>query len=376
MSDNLNDVYLYPEEQRPHLEKGRYSFRNDPKWAHPEMAPTFDLKVGVPDAYGIIFDGYGTGQSENDISIPREERIAGRDKTFGPVNGGDLFPAECEAGTWKTYNIKGLHEGDPNFDVKILYPKNNKKKKTRAIFFVGQSGMMLNNFSLFESVCQQRAKKHNAIVVFACCRSGLDAVYPAPIDDYEATWRWMIENADELGINPNKVVINGESGGGYVALCFAFRCKNVGLDPAGCVVEEPITDDRMMYPSSQFLGVWDATGVVRTIKTIMREGDAFAGYAGPEYVPNHATVEDCRGLCPMSIHTLESDVDRDASIEFAKKCYAADVYTQLHVWAGTCHGSFVQGMEGQYQERFEKAYHGDIEDFLTYDLRRPWTKEK
>ena len=46
---------------------------------------------------------------------------------------------------------------------------------------------------------------------------------PSGIDDGYACLLWVIKNADRLGIDPNRIAIMGESGGGYIVAGIAMR---------------------------------------------------------------------------------------------------------------------------------------------------------
>ena len=45
-----------------------------------------------------------------------------------------------------------------------------------------------------------------------------EALYPAAIEDTADALRWLRDNADRFGIDPSRVVLFGQSGGGYLAL--------------------------------------------------------------------------------------------------------------------------------------------------------------
>jgi len=86
-----------------------------------------------------------------------------------------------------------------------------------------------------------------------------EALYPAAVEDTLDAVRWLRANADRFGIDPTRVVVFGQSAGGYLA---AAEGLADGIDPVqGVVCWYPLTDFSMIadddpaagYPS-QWLG--------------------------------------------------------------------------------------------------------------------------
>jgi acetyl esterase len=60
-------------------------------------------------------------------------------------------------------------------------------------------------------------------VVNVCYRLAPEAKAPEGINDGYAATKWVIQNAKDLGINPERIAIGGESGGGYITAGVAMR---------------------------------------------------------------------------------------------------------------------------------------------------------
>ncbi len=56
--------------------------------------------------------------------------------------------------------------------------------------------------------------------------------WPAQLDDAEAALQWMIANACELGLDPHRICVYGESAGGHIAVWLGIEDKRVA-----CVVD-------------------------------------------------------------------------------------------------------------------------------------------
>ena len=83
--------------------------------------------------------------------------------------------------------------------------------------------------------------------------------YPAPLDDCYAALRWTAQHADELGIDPARIVIAGASAGGGLAAGLAILARDRGeVDVAFQLLIYPMIDDRNTSASSHIDGapVW------------------------------------------------------------------------------------------------------------------------
>lgn len=243
---------------KPTVEK--YDDRTDPKWHHPDLRD--NLALDQSHIYGL-----------NDPAISREERVK-RNEKWETDTVSMLPPPDTETVTRECHIIDGLKEGNPRIKVYIIKPKDTRKKRLPVLFGFGEGAMINNRYETLSATFDSFAPRWNCAVVFTEARSAIQAYYPAPLDDYEAAYRWMCEHADELGLNTKNIVLYGESGGGYTVVSFAFRCKRLGFDPKGCMACEPILTDLMVHPSSRIVaGCWDALDVHRTFQMCIRPAD-------------------------------------------------------------------------------------------------------
>ena len=66
------------------------------------------------------------------------------------------------------------------------------------------------------------------VVVAASYRLGPKHPFPAPLNDCRAGWDWVQGAAGELGVDPGRVVLGGESAGGGLAACLAQQLTDEG----------------------------------------------------------------------------------------------------------------------------------------------------
>lgn len=352
-------------------ENNRITDRNDVKWAHP----------GLAEYYYI--DGRKTVNRLTNPEKTPEKRLESRNKMYRDIESGhpaqlEGVPGLVEHGVTTSHTVAGCPE-EPEAEVRVdvRAPKERKRKKLPCIFYIAGGAFVLGTPHL--GPIEEYSMNYNCVVVAPWYRTAVDARYPAAINDLHAAYQWMMENAETLGINPDKIVLAGMSAGAALALSFAFRLKRYGYKPRGVVALDPAaTDDRSHYPSHMYhCDAWDGDQIYRTMMQYFGPENYASGAIGPEGMANHATVEDCKGLCPIIIHTSESDADRDSSMEFMSKLYAAGVFAELHTWAGCCHATLYNApKDNEIRGRYQQLVDGSFKDFFQYDMRRAWLTEE
>jgi acetyl esterase/lipase len=97
------------------------------------------------------------------------------------------------------------------------------------------------------------------VFVSVAGRVGPEDPHPALIEDAYAGLVWTAEHADDLGIDPRRLIITGKSGGGGLCAAIALFARDHGGPPiAHQIVIYPMLHDRENTRSSTFEGVpWD-----------------------------------------------------------------------------------------------------------------------
>lgn len=300
-----------------------------------------------------------------------------------------------EWGFWKEYEVSGcVEEPDaPKVHVVVRHLKEEYKHKPYpTVFVVPQGGLCLHDPYL--SGKSVAAKFFGCQMVIVQYRSNVDAKYPAAINDLHAVYQWMADHASELNVDMDRIVIYGASSGGHLASAFAFRLKRYDWCgapmPRGVVVDDGFFDDRETTRSMRMLNLgW--SGMINRLANMLYMGDNFAsGFVGPEAYPNHATVNECKGLPPFHIYIGQDNCGCDPAIEFVLKLNEAGVYCSYYMLGGTTHSRPVRedganimafsltSEESEFVPRkgcdatavLENYIVGGIYDFLYHDVRR------
>jgi len=347
--------------------------RNDIKWAHPELKDWWI--AGDADFMDTVLDDTVPLDERKKLLESRMKETIAMYKRQGldVWKGLDYKEDGSDYGHLERFYIKGCPE-DPEADcsVSVLIP-NEKSDKPKPVIFYIMSGALYTQAPETNNEILRFAKKFNCVTVVPDYCTPLEDVYPTQINQIHAGYQWMVEHAEELNIDPDNVTIFGESTGAHLGLCTAFRLKRYGYSPRGCIINDPMVDDRNYFESCKIIKKpCDATRAHAMYASYVGWVNLATNFLGPEAFANHATVEECKGLCPIFLNVGESDQDRDATIEFAKKLYEARVPCSLHVWEGASHATLYYARKTGMARRFWDNVYGDIQCCMDYDMRRPW----
>jgi acetyl esterase/lipase len=170
------------------------------------------------------------------------------------------------------------------------------------------------------------------------------APFPAGLNDCVSGLKWVIANAGRLGVDPERIVVAGESGGGNLTLATALqllRDGDVGL-VKGLYALCPYLAGR--WPLPEHPSSIENNGILLDLhhnRGAMAYGIEQLAARNPLAWPGFATVDDVRGLPPTVISVNECDPLRDEGIAFYRLLLAGGVAARCRQVMGTMHGTEV-----------------------------------
>lgn len=226
--------------------------------------------------------------------------------------------------------------------LSFFYPQDLRSPNTArpAIYQVHSGGVICGTRFTFINEPLRWAKANGAICITVEYRLAPEHPYPAALDDCWAGLKWVGEHASELGIDPERIIVTGQSAGGGLAAALAIKARdNNGPKIRGQLIDCGMLDDRMTSSSvNQYTadGTWTRGSNVTAWNAIL--GDK-AGKDGVSILAavNRATPKDLEGLPPALVAVGSAEGFRDENVDYAKKLWAAGVVAELHVWPGGYH---------------------------------------
>jgi acetyl esterase len=229
--------------------------------------------------------------------------------------------------------------GAPDVPIRLYRPQVRPAGPMAAILSIHGGGFAAG--SIYEDITGigRLARALGVVVVDVEYRLAPEHPAPAAVEDCYAVLRWLHDSADQVGVDPLRVMVNGGSAGGGIAAGLALYARDHAGPPI-CFqfLTIPELDDRLETPSMLRFGdtpMWNHHAAEQSWRWYLggATGDDVSPYASP------ARATDLTGLPPAYISVMEFDPLRDEGIRYAQRLLEAGVTAELHVFPGTFHGS-------------------------------------
>jgi acetyl esterase len=201
--------------------------------------------------------------------------------------------------------------------------------------FVHGGGWIGGDLDTHEALCREFAHGARCAVVAIDYRLAPENKFPAALEDALAAAEFCLEHAVDLGADPSRVAIGGDSAGGNLtaALMLALRDRG-GAMPVLQALIYPATDFRMLTPAfSTFAGPGLGPREFLWCKQQYLNHDREA--LDPRASPILGNLE---GLPPALVTTAENDVLCDDGEAYALALAKAGVPVQVRRYLGHPHG--------------------------------------
>ncbi len=203
--------------------------------------------------------------------------------------------------------------------------------------FIGGGGFTLNDLDTHDRLCRRLAKRSGFLLAALDYRRAPEHRHPAPVEDAYAAYRWLLDQAAELGCTSGCRAIVGESSGGTTAASLVLLLRDGGAPlPAFQALAYPITDVFGRQPAYAERGngyMLDTAELAWFLDNYLPDGYPLDDpYLFPMVAADHG------GLPETLVITAEFDPLRDDGIAYAEKLARSGVAVEhLHA-ADQLHG--------------------------------------
>lgn len=234
-----------------------------------------------------------------------------------------------------------------------------------ALLWIHGGGLVMGTAAQDDQECYAYARKLNLTVISVEYRLAPEHPFPAAIDDCFEAWQWLQASAQDLGLDPSRMAIAGQSAGGGLAATLAQRIYDAGAtQPAAQVLIYPMLDDRTATQKAL-----DPINHLMWNNQSNRSG--WGWYldkpAGTPTIPPYAAAarrENLSGLPSTWIGVGDVDLFYTECGEYAQRLTDAGVNCQLHTVAQAPH-AFERMVP---RASISKTFYGEIHQFLRASL--------
>jgi acetyl esterase/lipase len=244
--------------------------------------------------------------------------------------------------------------GAPDVRVLVFQP-TGRTEPMPAILHIHGGGYVIGAPEMNEAANRQLAADLGCVIVSVDYRLAPDTPFPGPVEDCYAGLKWLHANAKELGVDPTRIAIQGESAGGGLAAGLALLARDRGEVP---VIFQfllyPMIDDRPAAEPHPYAGefIWN-------LNSNHFGWSAYLGRepGGPDVSPYAAAAraENLAGLPATLIITGALDLFMEENLEYARRLTRAGVPVDLMVYSGAFHG-FQVAPDTEISRRFRRDH--------------------
>jgi acetyl esterase/lipase len=230
-------------------------------------------------------------------------------------------------------------EGAPEVPV-IIYRPTHVQGPLPCYLNIHGGGYVMGVAAVNGPANVRTAAEIGCLIVSVDYRLAPEHPAPAGVEDCYAALAWIHKNADELGIDRNRVAIGGESAGGGLAAALGLLARDRGEYPI-CfqLLIYPMLDDRTAARDSEnpHVGefVWNKLSNLFAWRAHLGKepgAEDVSHYAAP------ARAKDLAGLPPTYINVGALDLFLEEDIDYARRLLRSGVPTELHIYPGAYHG--------------------------------------
>jgi acetyl esterase len=264
-------------------------------------------------------------------------------ETLAPQAARDRYKTLAEAR--KPMGVEGIHQvrdvmiAGPAGEIPIrIYTPDVPKPAPALVFFHG-GGWVIGDLETHDHVCRSLANKVPCVVASVDYRLAPEAKFPAAVEDSYAATQWVAANVGELGIDPGRIAVGGDSAGGNLAAVISQMARDrKGPKLVYQVLIYPATDMRMTAPSIDE----NAEGPLLTKASMIWYIDHYLrGEEDREHpLASPLLVSDLGGLPAAFVLTAECDPLRDEGEAYGRRLEEAGVPVEVERYAGMPHGFF------------------------------------
>lgn len=188
--------------------------------------------------------------------------------------------------------------------------------KPGALVFFHGGGWVTGSLYTHDGLCKRIAAQSGVAVVSIDYRLAPEHPFPAPCDDAHDSLAWVAAHADELGVDPARIAVGGDSAGGHLAAVSALTARERGprLKFQWLIYPTIVPD----FSLASYLEFAQGPGLTQADMEWYWRQFLNGGLECPDYRASPMRAETLAGLPPAYVMVAGRDPLRDEGLRYAE----------------------------------------------------------
>lgn len=252
-----------------------------------------------------------------------------------------------------------IQQEDHQIPIRIYRPKGRDTQRSSAIIYIHGGWFIAGGYETHDAVVRKLANKTGSVVIFIDYRLAPEHPFPAGLNDCIDGVKWVFENTESLGIDPDKVGIFGDSAGAALSTAVSTQLGNQFKFQ---VLIYPAVDNQL---NSKTWETYENGPVLNKQGGI----EAWAGYLPEEEKENPLAIpvliKDFKETPPTLIILAEHDPLLDDGKQLSENMKNAGVELKTSFYKDMVHGFMHMG---ELLEEVQSAVN-EVVDFAHQNLK-------
>ena len=140
------------------------------------------------------------------------------------------------------YSVTNRFIPGPTSDLPIRIYRPNADQSAPALVYFHGGGWVLNFLDTYDAALHRLANQSGSVVISVNYQKAPEHPFPIPFDDCYATLLWVKSHWQDLGIDPNRLGVGGDSAGGNLAAAVAIKARDESIPLRYQLLVYPCTD--------------------------------------------------------------------------------------------------------------------------------------
>lgn len=261
-----------------------------------------------------------------------------------PVQARQVFEQSTEQLRWQQpdgVTVQALHapaRDRTNLPLRLYRPEQPAAAAPVLVYFHG-GGFVVGSLDSHDGVCRELCARSGCAVLAVGYRLAPEHRFPTALQDGQDCLAWLAANADQLGLDPCRVALGGDSAGATLATVLAIEAARQGaqaaIRPRAQLLCYPVTDASRQSVSRTLFG----EGYLLESETLEWFYDHYARTPQDRHDWRFSPLlaEDLSGVAPAIVALAGLDPLLDEGLAYAERLRKAGVAVELVELPGMTH---------------------------------------